>query len=140
MSEPTDADDTAAVLGEDECWELLGTVQIGRLVAIADGRPDVFPVNFVVGGDRKVYFRSGEGSKLSELAVHAQVAFEADLVGERTAWSVVVHGRARILTHFNEIQAVEELGPTPWVESPKYNFVEITASEITGRRFALVEH
>jgi nitroimidazol reductase NimA-like FMN-containing flavoprotein (pyridoxamine 5'-phosphate oxidase superfamily) len=87
-----------------------------------------------------VFFRSGEGSKLSELAVHAEVAFEADLVGERTAWSVVIHGRARILVHFNEIQAVEEFGPTPWVPTPKYNLVEITATEITGRRFTLVEH
>ncbi|MBH0120201.1 pyridoxamine 5'-phosphate oxidase family protein [Rhodococcus sp. HM1] len=138
MSEPSDAD-AVTVLEEDECWELLRTEKVGRLVVTADGRPDIFPVNYVVG-DRKVYFRSGEGSKLSELAVHAEVAFEADVVGDRTAWSVVVHGRARILTHFNEIQAVEELGPTPWVSTPKYNFVEITATEITGRRFALVEH
>lgn len=139
MSEPSDAD-VVTVLGEDECWELLRTVQVGRLVVIADGRPDIFPVNYVVGGDRKVLFRSGEGSKLAELAVHAEVAFESDLIGEHAAWSVVMHGRARILTHFNEIEAAEELGPTPWVATPKYNFVEITASEITGRRFTLVEH
>ncbi|MFZ2530189.1 MAG: pyridoxamine 5'-phosphate oxidase family protein [Rhodococcus sp. (in: high G+C Gram-positive bacteria)] len=139
MSEPSDASGAVTVLGADECWELLRTTAVGRLVVIADGRPDVFPVNYVVG-DRKVFFRSGEGSKLSELAVHADVAFEADLVGDATAWSVVIHGRARILTHFNEIRAVEEHGPIPWVASPKFNFVEIAASEITGRRFVLVEH
>ena len=139
MSDPSATGDAVTVLEVDECWELLRSVSVGRLVVVWGGRPDIFPVNFAVG-DRKVYFRSGEGSKLSGLVVHADVAFEADVFGESTAWSVVVHGRARILTHFNEIQAVDDLGLVPWVRSPKDNHVEITVSEITGRRFALAEH
>ena len=37
MSEPSDAD-AVTVLEEDECWELLRTEKVGRLVVTADGR------------------------------------------------------------------------------------------------------
>lgn len=137
MSEPN-IDDPVVVLSDEESWELLGTERIGRLVVVSDGRPDVFPINFAVR-DRKLYFRTAEGSKLVELTLNAEVAFEADHVEQDRAWSVVLHGRARNLVRYNEIQDAEELGLQAWVPTPKYNFVEVTASEISGRRFALVK-
>ncbi|AUM19520.1 pyridoxamine 5-phosphate oxidase [Rhodococcus ruber Chol-4] len=137
MSEPN-IDDPVVVLSDEESWELLGTERIGRLVVVSDGRPDVFPINFAVR-DRKLYFRTAEGSKLVELTLNAEVAFEADHVEQDRAWSVVLHGRARNLVRYNEIQEAEELGLQAWVPTPKYNFVEVTASEISGRRFALVK-
>ncbi|NGP07858.1 pyridoxamine 5'-phosphate oxidase family protein [Rhodococcus sp. 14C212] len=137
MSEPN-VDNPVVVLSDEESWELLGTERIGRLVVVSGGRPDVFPINYAVR-DRKLYFRTAEGSKLVELTVHAEVAFEADHVEQDRAWSVVLHGRARNLVHYNEIQEAEELGLQAWVPTPKYNFVEVTATEISGRRFALVK-
>ncbi|AXY50038.1 pyridoxamine 5'-phosphate oxidase family protein [Rhodococcus ruber] len=137
MSEPN-IDDPVVVLSDEESWALLGTERIGRLVVVSDGRPDVFPINFAVR-DRKLYFRTAEGSKLVELTLNAEVAFEADHVEQDRAWSVVLHGRARNLVRYNEIQEAEELGLQAWVPTPKYNFVEVTASEISGRRFALVK-
>ncbi|ATQ30451.1 pyridoxamine 5'-phosphate oxidase family protein [Rhodococcus ruber] len=137
MSEPN-IDDPVVVLSDEESWELLGTERIGRLVVVSDGRPDVFPINFAVR-DRKLYFRTAEGSKLVELTLNAEVVFEADHVEQDRAWSVVLHGRARNLVRYNEIQEAEELGLQAWVPTPKYNFVEVTASEISGRRFALVK-
>lgn len=95
MSEPN-VDNPVVVLNDDESWELLGTERIGRLVVVSGGRPDVFPINYAVR-DRKLYFRTAEGSKLVELTVHAEVAFEADHVEQDRAWSVVLHGRARNL-------------------------------------------
>ncbi|MDV3209528.1 MAG: pyridoxamine 5'-phosphate oxidase family protein [Rhodococcus ruber] len=137
MSEPN-IDDPVVVLSDEESWELLGTERIGRLVVVSDGRPDVFPINFAVR-DRKLYCRTAEGSKLVELTLNAEGAFEADHVEQDRAWSVVLHGRARNLVRYNEIQEAEELGLQAWVPTPKYNFVEVTASEISGRRFALVK-
>ncbi|EME63599.1 MULTISPECIES: pyridoxamine 5'-phosphate oxidase family protein [Rhodococcus] len=137
MSEPN-VDDPVVVLSDEESWELLGTERIGRLVVVSGGRPDVFPINYAVR-DRKLYFRTAEGSKLVELTLNAEVAFEADHVEQDRAWSVVLHGRARNLVRYNEIQEAEELGLQAWVPTPKYNFVEVTASEISGRRFALVK-
>ena len=34
------------VLSEDECWSLLSSMSLGRLVTIMDGKPEIFPVNF----------------------------------------------------------------------------------------------
>ena len=35
------------VLGEDECWSLLSSLSLDRFVTCLDGRPEIFPVNFV---------------------------------------------------------------------------------------------
>ncbi|MEE2031676.1 pyridoxamine 5'-phosphate oxidase family protein [Rhodococcus chondri] len=139
MSEIPNDDEPVTVLTEEQCWDLLTSEQVGRLVVVVDERPEIYPVNYAVR-DRKVYFRSGEGSKLAELTVHPQAAFEVDHISEDNAWSVVVHGLAHILRHFSDVQAVDALGLTPWVPTPKYNYVELTATEITGRKFILVKH
>lgn len=138
MSEIPNIDEPVAVLTEEQCWELLASEQVGRLVVSIDGRPEIYPVNFAVR-DRKVYFRSGEGSKLAELTVYPQVAFEADHIHENNAWSVVVHGRAHVLQHFSDVQAIDALGLTSWVPTSKFNYVELVATETTGRRFTLVK-
>lgn len=137
MSEMSNTDEPITVLTEEQSWKLLGTEHMGRLVVIADGRPDIFPVNYAIR-DRKLFFRTAEGSKLVELTVHSEVAFEVDHIREDTAWSVVMHGRARVLLRYNEIEAAEELDLQPWVPTPKYNFVEITPTDISGRSFVLV--
>ncbi|WP_422333772.1 pyridoxamine 5'-phosphate oxidase family protein [Rhodococcus sp. (in: high G+C Gram-positive bacteria)] len=133
----SNTDEPITVLTEEQSWKLLGTEHMGRLVVIADGRPDIFPVNYAIR-DRKLFFRTAEGSKLVELTVHSEVAFEVDHIREDTAWSVVIHGRARVLLRYNEIEAAEELDLQPWVPTPKYNFVEITPTDISGRSFVLV--
>jgi uncharacterized protein len=139
MSELPNTDEPVVVLTEEQSWELLASAQVGRLVVVVDDRPEIYPVNYAVR-DRKVYFRSGEGSKLAELAVYPQVAFQVDHIAEDNAWSVVLHGRTRILQHFSDVQAIDALGLTPWVPTEKYNYVELAATEISGRKFALVKH
>lgn len=125
-------------LSADECWELLTTQQVGRLITVADGRPEIYPVNYVTSENR-LYFRTDEGSKLSELAVYPMVAFEVDEIREGSAWSVVLHGPAHVLRGFKDAARIDALGLTPWVPSPKYNYVELRPSEITGRRFTFVK-
>src|SRR6187455_3284611 len=65
------------VLGEDECWSLLSSLSLGRFVTCLDGRPEIFPVNFVTQRPT-VLFRTAEGTKLFGAATHPFVAFEAD--------------------------------------------------------------
>lgn len=135
MSSEDEAGQLKEVLSADDCWELLTSEQLGRLITVAGGRPEVFPVNYGVS-DRTVYFKSAEGSKLSSLAVTPQVAFEVDHRAERVAWSVVVHGSARLVQSFSEMTALDELGIDPWELGSKYNYVAIAADEITGRRLS----
>ncbi|AOW92379.1 pyridoxamine 5-phosphate oxidase [Rhodococcus sp. WMMA185] len=125
--------DPVTVLTAEESWDLLGTEQLGRLVVSAAGRVDVFPVNYVTHAG-KILFRTAQGTKLVEITINREVAFEADHVGPESGWSVVVHGMARQLQTSQEIAAAEELPLHSWVPTPKYDYVEITPTEISGRQ------
>ncbi len=130
--------DPVTLLAPEESWQLLGSQQLGRLVVSLSGRIDIFPVNFVTH-DAKVYFRTAEGTKLVELTIHDEVVFEVDQVGAVSAWSVVLHGTARHLTNRSDIAAADELPLRSWIPTLKYNYVEITPTEISGRRLRLGE-
>lgn len=133
-----DIDDQPPIeyLDDDACWELLLSSSLGRLALSVGGEPDIFPVNFVAA-DRRLYFRTAEGSKLLELTVNNRIALETDGVGREQAWSVVVKGTARILEKRAEIDAADELPLQPLIPTLKYIYVEITPLELSGRRFTL---
>ena len=123
-------------LSEDDCWDLLISSSFGRLAMSISGEPDIYPVNFV-SADRRLVFRTAEGTKLLELTVNNRVAFEIDGIGRSEAWSVVVRGEARVLDKQAEIEAADQLPLRPLIPTLKYIYVEITPTRITGRRFQL---
>lgn len=123
-----------ANLSAEQSWELLGQSTLGRLAVAVGEHPDIFPVNYHAG-DGRILFRSAEGTKLAELVVNENVAFEVDSYGPTSGWSVVVKGTARILAGGNEIAVADEVGLTPWVPTLKYNYVAISVVAISGRRF-----
>ena len=123
-----------SILSETECWNLLSSVALGRLVTSVDGQPAIFPVNFVVQR-RTVLFRTSEGTKLVSAAINNQVLFEADGHGVTEGWSVIVKGTARILRTDEEIQEAERAQLLPWTATVKRHFVRIRPLSVTGRRF-----
>lgn len=128
------------VLSNEQSLELMSTYSFGRLVVRSEDDIDLFPVNYAIG-DGKVYFRTAEGSKLASLTLDNRVLFEADHVDHEvsTAWSVIIKGTARVLEAYDEILAAEDLPLKPWLPTLKYNFVEITPKDISGRQFELGE-
>jgi nitroimidazol reductase NimA-like FMN-containing flavoprotein (pyridoxamine 5'-phosphate oxidase superfamily) len=124
------------ILDDEQCWELLLSSSLGRLALSVGGHPEIYPVNFVAV-DRRLVIRTAEGTKLLELTVNSNVAFEADGVGRDEAWSVVVKGTARILEKRSEIDAADELPLRPLIPTLKYIYVEITPQSVSGRRFLL---
>lgn len=134
----TQETDTAGFnhLSPDECMEILGNNQFGRLAVSVGGRPDIFPVNFIVY-EGNVVFRTAEGSKLASLAINSHVAFEVDGYDGDTnnAWSVVLHGQAKLIHHGPDEEHLESLPLFPWNMAPKHHLVEIDPHEISGRRF-----
>lgn len=124
------------VLTDEQCWELLGANQIGRLATVVGGRVDIFPINYVVH-EGEIYFKTAEGSKLASVMAHHEVAFEIDGYNETTneAWSVVMAGLGRVLSHDDELDAAETLPLFPWNTAPKNRYVVIEPTEISGRRF-----
>lgn len=123
-------------LDEDTCWDFLLSASLGRLAVSVGGEPEIFPVNFVTS-DKRVIFRTAEGTKLLELTINDRVAFETDGVGSDEAWSVIVKGTARVLDTQKEIDAADQLPLRPLIPTVKYNYVEITPTTITGRKFGL---
>ena len=131
--------DAIAEFDQARCLQLLANTSLGRLVTVTDGRAEIYPVNYVLSREGKLYFRTAEGGKLSELTVHPEVVFQVDDIVGRFAWSVVVRGRARRLDGFDEINRAEELDLKPWIPTLKYNFVEITPEKLSGRGFTFGE-
>jgi uncharacterized protein len=128
------ADDPVTVLSEAECWSFLSSVSLGRLVTIMGGRCEIFPVNFVTQR-RTVLFRTAQGTKLYSAVMSDQVAFEADDHTVAEGWSVIIRGRAHLLSDNAEIFDAQEAPLLPWLATLKPHFVRVIALEITGRRF-----
>jgi len=123
---------TLQALEVPECLELLATEEVGRLGVVAGGRPEIFPVNYVLDGNG-ILFRTAPGTKL-DAAAGGAVVFEVDHLDRstRTGWSVVVHGRAALYTRFDS--PVMQRASNLWWASPKDHLLRITPDVITGRR------
>jgi nitroimidazol reductase NimA-like FMN-containing flavoprotein (pyridoxamine 5'-phosphate oxidase superfamily) len=129
------------ILDPHTCLELLRTSEVGRVAVSVNGRPDIFPINFVVDHGT-VVFRTNEGTKLSAALVGGDVAFEVDGYdpGAGEAWSVVIKGYAVVFEDMYELFDALDLPLFPWHASKKPWFVRIEPVEITGRRFHVVGH
>jgi nitroimidazol reductase NimA-like FMN-containing flavoprotein (pyridoxamine 5'-phosphate oxidase superfamily) len=126
--------DAVTVLSEDECWSLLSSMSLGRLVTLLNGELEILPVNFVTQR-RTVLFRTAQGTKLYSAVMNARVAFEADDHTVAEGWSVIVKGTAHLLSANAEILEAEEAPLLSWPATLKPIYVRVLAMEITGRRF-----
>jgi uncharacterized protein len=127
--------ETYTTLSADETWAELRRHEFGRLAFHLADEVHITPVNYAVDKDT-LLFRTAEGSKLLGVVMNADVAFEIDEYDEHTALSVVLRGRAEVLDEHEEHRA-DNLPLRPWVGEPRYNVVEITPTEVSGRRFRL---
>lgn len=125
-------------LTEDRCWELLSSHEFGRLALAVSCEVDIYPVNFVVH-QKKIYFRTAAGQKLSEVVISRKAAFEIDEVKDGVARSVVVHGNAQWLTSEADLAAIESLGLRAYAPTYKTNWVEVEPISISGREFEIGE-
>jgi hypothetical protein len=133
------------ILDDDTSWRLVGASPVGRLAISIANHPDIFPVNHVVTGDatsgRAIVFRTAEGTKLAASVLGEAVAYEVDGwdADAGDAWSVVVKGHAAEIEHLDELMEAQDLPLFPWNASIKPRYVRITADEVTGRRFHVVD-
>ncbi|WNM31224.1 pyridoxamine 5'-phosphate oxidase family protein [Streptomyces sp. Li-HN-5-11] len=122
-------------LGRHECLRLLATAPIGRIVYTRQALPAVVPVNFGLDADGAVLLRTSLASELARAVDGAVVAFEADAadVDTHSGWSVVVTGRAEIVTDSAEAARLGRVAPRSWAPSPEEVFVRIEPELVTGR-------
>jgi hypothetical protein len=125
-----------AELPRDEALRLLGSVPFGRVVFTARAMPAIRPVNHLVDGG-SIIIRTSLGSALSTDVdgTGTVVAYEADHIdpGTRQGWSVVVIGRAALVTdgpqHLLYQQALH-----PWAGGQRNEIIAISIDVITGYR------
>jgi hypothetical protein len=89
--------DGTEALSAAECWELLTTVSVGRLVLSLKALPVIMPVQYYVDGDELAiclgYYQ------IPEPSIHdAIVAFGADAIdpASRSGWAVQVQGASQL--------------------------------------------
>ncbi len=126
-------------LSEDDCWSVLGRLELGRLAYQLDGRVHVAPINYAVDpthGTRRLIFRTADGSKLSGILHFPQCALEVDEMTDEAAQTVIVEGRAVELTG-DEALMVDQLRLRPWVKTIKNHVIAIEVDSVSGRFFYL---
>jgi len=126
--------DAVRVLTDDQAWDLLSSVSLGRLVTNVGGQMEIFPVNFAAQSNT-ILFRTAEGTKLFGTVMNEQVLFEADDHTVAEGWSVIIRGTARVLTTTGEIHEADSAQVMPWVPTEKLRYVRITPDEMSGRHF-----
>jgi CBS-domain-containing membrane protein len=123
------------VLGLTECLDLLRHAPMGRVALVRNGEPIVVPVNYGID-NMGVVFRTTWGSKLVAAQQESLVAFEVDHADEerRGGWSVLVTGRASIVSDDEDVDRLERLGVPAWIDVDEDTlWVRITPNEISGR-------
>lgn len=135
MSAVSDEVPVVRLLDHEECFERLRGAELGRLACNAEGQPEIFPVNFVLDGDR-VVIRTDEGTKLTHATLD-RVAFEVDGPAPDGAgwWSVVIKGAAREITTALDVASERErlLPLAPAGSAPGDHWIRIVPREISGR-------
>ncbi len=124
-------------LSKSECFELLAREHLGRVAAVDDRGPVVFPVNFIL--DRHmVVFRTDAGTKLDAACRGSRVAFEIDGTdaAAHTGWSVVVRGEAAEVTDLAELARLRKLPLAAWAPGAKTHYLRILPAVLTGRRIS----
>jgi len=124
-------------LDREACLVLLPTVVIGR-VAWAASSDDlrVVPVNFVLDGD-SIVFRTTRGGKLDAVQHGVTLTFEVDDVEPalRVGWSVVLSGRAEVVTDRGQIRHLEQLAGAPWPAMTEPVFVRLSCTRSAAGAF-----
>jgi len=125
----------ALELTEGECWRLLGSVSLGRVVFTQHAMPAIRPVNHLVD-NRKIIVRSHLGAAITSRAdAGSVVCYEADDLDpvRHIGWSVIATGLARLVQEPDAIARYEQL-LEPWVAGELDQVISIEPRFVTGVR------
>ena len=129
---------TVLPLGEDECWKYLRGQPLGRLAIVIAGRPEIFPVNYAVGGG-VIVFRTAPGTKLAH-GPGSGACFEIDGYERhaREGWSVVAVGHLEEITDAGDARslALRQLEVDPMAPGARLHWIALHVEQINGRHFA----
>jgi len=117
-----------------ECRTLLASHSVGRVAYTEHALPAIRPVNYTLHGTHIVLRTNADG--LAARLDGQVVAFEIDEVDteNRSGWSVVVTGTARVLREPSELLRLDMTVEASWAGPDHTTAVCITPGQMTGRR------
>lgn len=120
-------------LSRDECLELLGSKNVGRVAYCSPDGPEVLPLNYVLEGD-SLMFRTSPHTALGQRLRLDVAAFQVDEIDDYTesGWSVLVRGMVTAV-EYDDLPPAEQR-PEPWVEGSRNLHLRLSPRTITGRR------
>lgn len=123
----------ADALSEADCRRLLGTLTLGRVGITSGGLPDIVPVCYLYDNGA-IVFRTGPGTKLRAAENGDVLAFEVDSYDPHSGhgWSVLVLGRASILTTEHEHEGLPTLDGAAHA-GERSHYVRLHCELVTGR-------
>jgi nitroimidazol reductase NimA-like FMN-containing flavoprotein (pyridoxamine 5'-phosphate oxidase superfamily) len=127
----------ALELTEGECWQLLRSASLGRVVFTHHAMPAIRPVNHLVDG-QLIIIRSHLGAAIVSRATAddgAVVCYEADDLDSvrHTGWSVIVTGMARLVREPEAIERYEQV-LEPWIAGQMDHVISIEPRFVSGIR------
>ncbi len=136
------ADSRIEDLAESECLDLLEGHHFGRVAFVerAGAPPVIVPLNYLVHAET-VVCRTDPHSKLGSALRDTPVSFEIDGIDQRqrTGWSVVLSGRARVVVDPSELAELNQTPLLPWAPGDRSQYIRITPGLVTGRRISLTD-
>ena len=129
------------LLGEAECWELLASGGLGRLVYSNRYGPTALPVVYMID-EGSIVLGTWDTALFDEdlrtgiAQAEFQVAVEADQidVDAREGWIVLVRGAAHHLDTEAERAPFIDAGLEPWTEGVPAHFIRVNPTGIWGNR------
>lgn len=123
-------------LDRRECMRLLATAPVGRIVFTRQALPAVLLSSFRVDGEGAVLVPISAASDLARAVDGAIVAFEADAVDEsaHSGWSVVITGRAALVTGPVEQSRPGRAAPRSSSSATEAVYVRIEPELVAGRQ------
>ena len=122
------------VLAEHECHNLLAATHFGRVALSVGALPHAFPVHYaLLDGDP--VFRSEAGTKVAAASAGNVICLEVDAEDPEThtGWSVMVIGRAEVITDDATLARAQALPLQPWAGRGDA-YVRISSTLVSGRR------
>lgn len=125
-----------------ECRALLVAAQAGRVAVSTPDGPHIIPLNYSVV-DESIVFRTTPFSVLATYGRNAKLAFEVDSFHDEVqlGWSVVVRGRADVVTDAVELAHIRQIcPPVPWADGARNLHFRLALQEVTGRALGHVPY
>jgi nitroimidazol reductase NimA-like FMN-containing flavoprotein (pyridoxamine 5'-phosphate oxidase superfamily) len=123
------------VLDQAECFALLATDCVGRVVYTRNALPAITPVNYTLDRHR-ILIRTSSGSAVAHTAMNEDVvAFEVDDIDRRTeeGWSVVVVGVVHVVVDAGELVRAAQHPVRTFAGGTRDTLVALTPGSVTGR-------